>query len=122
MGVLEWKGAKEDLFHFERNGFLSVFTRRNLKVDPRTVEDAVTVCFSSENRQMLARGTKKFSTQEGETIMIPKIRRTKSRTAIWDAYAAYKKTSTAVPAIGRTRVMGMLARLTGVQQQMKNMR
>lgn len=111
--------AKEDWYHFERNGFLPVITRRNAKVEPRTVEEVVSICLSNKNRKMLAHGTKKFTTQDGETLMLPKIRRTKSRGAIWEAYRAYKKLKSDVPAMGRTSVMGMLAYLTGGQQQLK---
>lgn len=80
--IMAIQRAKDDWYHFQGNRFLPLLTRRNAKVDPRTVEEVVSICFSTENRQMLAHGTKKYTTQDGETMMIPKIRCTKSRNSI----------------------------------------
>lgn len=77
----------EDWKHFQDNGFILKVNRINRKIEDRTIEESIRVWFGRKNREMLAHGSKNFSTQDGAVLKIPRIQRTKSINRIWQGYA-----------------------------------
>lgn len=111
--------AEHDWHHFCEHGSVSVAVQRKKRVEEESMRECVTFIFARQNRQLLAHGTKIVRTQDGEKIVFPKVRRTRSRKAIARSYVSMKADKPEPKRISFGSMMIMLRALTSGKQHMQ---
>lgn len=82
--------------------------------------ECLSFIFNRHNRQLMEFGTKRIRMKDGDSLLFPKIRRTRSCKAVVKAYQELKKENgTTVESVGKRFLMYIIGMFTSGQQGIK---
>lgn len=109
--------AENECHQFFENGGLEMKKRRICLISRQCVTQCLPYIFFRHHRQLIDCGSKRIRTQDGDSLLFSKIRRTRGYKEIAREYVEWKKRPAPIyECIGKLYLMYVLSLLTSSQQ------